>query len=60
MLGLISQAMGKPILGGWDVFQSALDAAGLESYIDEYDDGEEEHDIVGAVAYSDDAGIVAD
>ena len=60
MLDLISQAMGKPILGGQDVFQRDLEAAGLESYIDEYDDGEEEHDIVGAVAYSDDVSIVAD
>ena len=59
MLKLVGNAMGKPIPSGRDVFQRALESAGLE-YQDEYDEPEDEHDSVGNLAYADDVGTAAD
>ena len=52
MLKLIGKAMGKPISGGKEVFQKALQDAGLGLQTDEFEDEEEEHDVVGELAYS--------
>ncbi len=51
MLKLIGKAMGKPISGGNEVFQKALHDAGLGRQSDEFEDEEEEHDVVGELAY---------
>lgn len=59
MLKLVGNAMGKPIPSGRDVFQRALESAGLE-YQDEYDEPEDEHDSVGNLAYADDVSTAAD
>ena len=54
MLTLIGKAMGKPIGSGRETFLSALDSAGIERPLDEFDDPEEEYDVVGDWAYQDD------
>ncbi len=46
MLELIGEAMGKPIPSGREVFRNAL---GSSSYDDGYDDGDMEHDGIGAI-----------
>ncbi len=51
MLQLIGRAMGKPIPGGREVFQKALTSAG---FVDEFDQPEDEHDVVGERNYDDD------
>ena len=55
MLDLISQAMGKPLQDGKDVFRNALNSAGLE---DQFDDSDIEYDEIGGRAY--DESISAD
>jgi len=52
MLSLIGQAMGKPMPNGRDVFWDALNSAG---FVEEFDDPEDEHDVVGERAYDDEA-----
>ena len=52
MLALIGKAMGKPIASGRDVFWDALNSAG---FVEEFDDLEDEHDVVGERAYDDEA-----
>ena len=51
------EAMGKPISSGRDVFWNALNSAG---FVEEFDDPEDEHDVVGERAYNDDAAAAAD
>lgn len=51
MLKLIGKVMGKTIPSGREVFQNALHDAGLGQQIDEFEDEEEEYDVVGALAY---------
>ena len=58
MLTLIGKAIGKPIGNGKETFLSALDSAGIERPLDEFDDPEEEYDVVGDWAYQDD-GVAA-
>ena len=48
MLQLIGSVMGKPILGGREVFQSALTSAGIE---EQFDEAEGEYDTIGERAY---------
>lgn len=57
MLDLIGRAMGKPMPSGRDVFWNALNSAG---FVEEFDDPEDEHDVVGERAYEDDAAAAAD
>lgn len=57
MLRLIGQAMGREMPDGRDVFRRALNGAG---FVDEFDDPEDEHDIVGERVYDDDAAAAAD
>ena len=51
MLNLIGQAMGKHISSGREVFKMALRDAGLGQKLDEFEDEEEEYDVVGELAY---------
>ena len=48
MLHLIGKAMGRQIPSGREIFWNALNSAG---YHDEFDDGEEEYDTIGEMAY---------
>lgn len=57
MLDLIGRAMGKPMPSGRNVFWNALNSAG---FVEEFDDPEDEHDVVGERAYEDDAAAAAD
>ena len=54
MLELIGMAMGKPVPSGRETFESALNSAGIEQAIDEFDDPSEEHDAVGEWVYQGD------
>ena len=53
MLELIGNVMGKAVPSGREIFRSALDSAGIDQPIDEFDDPDEEHDAVGEWAYQD-------
>ena len=53
MLELIGKAMGKPISSGCDILNSA-------GFAEEFDDPEDEHDVVGERAYDDDVAAAAD
>ena len=48
MLDLVNGTMGKPIVDGRQVFDNALDSAGLTT---EQDDDEAEYDPIGDKAY---------
>lgn len=50
LMQLISDAMGKTLLGGEDVFKNALESANLRVEMDEYDDEDEEDSYLQAVA----------
>ena len=50
LLSLIGRAMGKSISSGHDIFRNALNSAG---FVEEFDDPEDEHDVVGDRAYDD-------
>lgn len=50
MMGLIGDAMGKPISDGREVFRDALDSAGVETQ-ERFDDPEPEYDEVGEWAH---------
>ena len=59
MLALIGKAMGKPMLSGRETFLRALNSAGIEQPLDEFDDPEDEHDVVGDWVHQEDA-VAAD
>ena len=59
MLSLIGKAMGKPMPSGKETFLSALNSAGIEQALDEFDDADDEHDAVGDWVYHDNA-VAAD
>lgn len=59
MLTLIGRAMGKPMPSGRETFLGALNSAGIEQLLDEFDDPEDEHDAVGDWVYQEDA-VAAD
>ena len=52
MLELIGKVMGKPMPSGEDIFRNALNAAGLGQSTDDFDDADDEHDVVGEWAYN--------
>ncbi len=52
MLDLIGQAMGKRLPDGRGAFWRALNSAG---YVEEFDEPDDEYDVVGELAYSEDA-----
>ena len=58
MLGLIGEAMGKPVPPGREIFRNALQSIGIEPTVDEFEDEDEEHDDVGEWANQDE--IAAD
>ena len=58
MLALIGEAMGKSMPDGREVFLNALNSAGIEKSLDEFDDPEDEHDAVGDWVYQDGAVAV--
>ena len=53
MLKLIGEVMGKAVPSGTETFLKALNSAGIEQATDEFDDTDEEHDVVGEWAYRD-------
>ena len=54
MLDLIGKAMGKPMPSGRETFLNALNSAGIEQDMDEFEDTDES-DLIGAWVYQDDA-----
>ena len=54
MLDLIGKAMGKPMPSGRETFLNALNSAGIEQAMDEFEDADES-DLIGAWVYQDDA-----
>ena len=54
MLALIGKAMGKPMPSGRETFLNALNSAGIEQAVDEFEDTDDESDLVGAWVYQDD------
>ena len=50
--------MGKSMPDGREVFLNALNSAGIERSLDEFDDPEDEHDAVGDWVYQDGAVAV--
>jgi hypothetical protein len=54
MLDLIGKAMGKPMPSGRETFLNALNSAGIEQAMDEFEDTDES-DLIGAWVYQDDA-----
>ena len=57
MLDLIGQAIGKRLASGREVFRDALNSAG---FVEEFDDLDDEHDMVGERVYDDDEVAAAD
>ena len=57
MLALIGTAMGKSLAGGRETFLNALNSAGIEQHLDEFDDPENEHDAVGDWVYQEEAVV---
>ena len=57
MLALIGKAMGKSLAGGRETFLNALNSAGIEQHLDEFDDPENEHDAVGDWVYQEEAVV---
>ena len=57
MLALIGKAMGKSLTGGRETFLNALNSAGIEQHLDEFDDPENEHDAVGDWVYQEEAVV---
>ena len=57
MLALIGKAMGKSLAGGGETFRNALNSAGIEQHLDEFDDPENEHDAVGDWVYQEEAVV---
>ena len=54
MLALIGKAMGKPMPSGRETFLNTLNSAGIEQAVDEFEDTDDESDLVGAWVYQDD------
>ena len=54
MLGLIGEAMGKPVPPGREIFRNTMQSSGIEQQAAEFDEEAEEHDDVGAWAYQED------
>ena len=54
MLELIGKAIGKTIPGGREVFPNALRSAGIGQSVDDFEETEEEYDVVGQWSYQDD------